>query len=169
MCLLKLNNRGFTLIEMIVSFVLISIMAAVAGFGFIKIAEGYVFAKQNAETMQKVQMAMSRMSKELGALTAISSADPQVGNTISYTRLPGPVTNTITLSGNTITIAINGGNAATLIDQVTAFNLAYSNAAGTATTNAADIRQINIALTVTGANNQQLAFTNQVQILESYW
>lgn len=155
------NEKGFTLIEMIVSLILIGIISAVAGIGLVQISEGYVFAKRNAETIQKVQIAMTRIVKELGAATAVTTP---TATSVSCTRPPGPVTNAIALSGSGIQI-----NGTTLIDNVTAFNLAYFDAAGATTATAANIRRIDITFTVTDADNHATTLTNSVNILESYW
>jgi prepilin-type N-terminal cleavage/methylation domain-containing protein len=144
------DQKAFTLIEVIVSLVLLGILAAIAGMGIVKITEGYVFTKQNAETAQKAQIAMARISKELGAATAVTAA---TANSISYIR-PGPVTNTIALSGTTVQIT-----GTTLIDQVTAFTLTYNYATGVTAPTPADIRQVFIRLTVEGVPNP---FENRV-------
>lgn len=160
------KKNGFTLIEVIVSLVLIGILSAIAGMGLVQITEGYVFAKQNSETIQKVQIALARMVKELGTATSIASA---TAISIHYTR-PGPVDNDITYSGNTIQIA-----GTTLIDKVTAFNLVYfdapdSNAPLSLPVAAPGrIRQVVITLAVSGANNQSSTFVNRINVLETYW
>lgn len=160
------NEKAFTLIEVIVSLVLVGIMAVIAGMGLIKIAEGYVFAKQNAETVQKAQIAMARIVKELSATATINSTTPSPIS-VTYTR-PGAVGNIITFSVPYITIG-NSGAQARLIDNVTNFTLAYFDAAGgSSPASAADIRRIDITLTVGGANNTPILFSNTVFIKESY-
>jgi prepilin-type N-terminal cleavage/methylation domain-containing protein len=166
------NEKAFTLIEVIVSLVLIGILASIAGMGLIKIAEGYVFAKQNAETVQKAQIAIARIVKELGAATAITAAGTA---SITYTRPQGTgsgtIINTITFSNPNITVQVgSGGTATPLVNNVAAFTPSYFNAAGGSLTSPpADIRRVDITLTVKGANNQSLPpFTNTVYIQESY-
>ncbi|MCG6535326.1 MAG: prepilin-type N-terminal cleavage/methylation domain-containing protein [Syntrophales bacterium LBB04] len=160
------QQDGFTLIEIIVSILLIGILSAIAGMGLVQVGKGYVLSKQNSETVQKLQIAMARMVKELGAATTIASA---TATSVTYTR-PGPVTNTIAYAGNTIQIAGN-----TLIDNVTAFSMAYydapdSNAALSLPVAApAKIRQVVITLTVSGANNQASTLVNRINVLETYW
>jgi prepilin-type N-terminal cleavage/methylation domain-containing protein len=170
----KLNKKGFTLIEVIVSLVLIGIMAAIAGMGLVKIAEGYVFAKQNAETAQKAQIAIARIVKELGAVCPPPSTSGCLGITaasgtsVTYTRAessisPTPVTNNIMLSGSTVKIGLLGAET-TLIDGVTGFTLAYFNAAGTdSIATPANIRRIDITLTLSGANNTSMPF-NKISV-----
>ena len=158
------QEKGFTLIEVVVSLVLIGILSAMAGLGLMQITQGYVFSRQNSETVQKVQIAMDRVVKELGAATAINAAPAPTASSLSFTRLPGPITNIITFSGNTVQI-----NGTTLINNVTAFSFAYFDATGIATTTAANIGRVDISLTVTGANNQPSTFTNSIDLMESYW
>jgi prepilin-type N-terminal cleavage/methylation domain-containing protein len=89
-----MNEKAFTLIEVIVCLVLIGIMAAIVGMGFMRIAEGYIFAKKNAETVQKAQVAIARIVKELstaqkasGAASAISTTVLPTTTSVTYTRL----------------------------------------------------------------------------------
>jgi len=164
-----LDEKGFTLIEVIVSLVLIGIMAAIAGMGLVRIVEGYVFAKQNAETTQKAQIAIARIAKELGAATGITTAVPA---SITYTRT-GSGTIIISFANSDITVSANAGTA-TLINNVTAFTQSYFNAAGVqfypvTATELANIRRIDFNLTVSGANNTPLSFNNNsVFIQESF-
>ena len=67
------SESGFTLIEAIVSLILVGIMAAVAGMGVIYIVQGFVFTRANAATLQKGQIAMSRITLELKNISLISS------------------------------------------------------------------------------------------------
>jgi prepilin-type N-terminal cleavage/methylation domain-containing protein len=153
------NNKGFTLIEVIVSLALIGILAAITGIGLVQITNGYVLSKKNSETVQKAQVAMTRMIKELGTVKSISSSS---ATNIIYTRSDS-VSNTIQLSGELVQLS-----GSTLIDNVTAFSLTYYDSAGSATTTAANIRRIDISLTVRGADNQTSEFKNYVKILELY-
>ena len=168
------NEKGFTLIEVIASLVLIGILAAVAGMGLVKITEGYVFAKKNAETVQKAQIAMARIVKELSAVCYTPS--PCLGitaaseNSVTYTRT-GSGSVIITFSNPNITVQVNG-TATPLIDNVTGFTLDYYGAAGGSKlpvpVAVANIRQIYITLTLRGANDQLSTFNNRVNISEFY-
>jgi prepilin-type N-terminal cleavage/methylation domain-containing protein len=172
------NETAFTLIEVIVSLVLIGVLAAVAGMGLVKITEGYVFAKQNSEAAQKAQIATARIVKELSAAEKASAAATAItaagSNSVTYTRRESAgsatfITNTIDVSGGTVRVQVGAAAAATLIDNVTALALVYRNAEGIETSVLADIRRIEISLTIIGANNQSLPpFTNNVYIQESF-
>jgi prepilin-type N-terminal cleavage/methylation domain-containing protein len=163
------NEKAFTLIEVIVSLVLIGILSAIAGIGLIQITEGYVFSKKNVETAQKAQIAMTRIVKELGYATTITVAGT---NSITFTRPVSATTSTtniIDLSGTAVRIKIGAETATTLIDNVTAFTLDYPDYTGALLSKpvaaTANIRQVDITLTVTGANNQSSTFNNRVTTL----
>jgi prepilin-type N-terminal cleavage/methylation domain-containing protein len=177
------NERAFTLIEVIVSLVLAGIMAAVVGLGLVKITQGYVFAKQNSETVQKAQIAMTRIVKELGAIepqSGTATAITTAGTTsISYTRREPIgsstfISNTISISGGYAYLNLNQTGNGTLINNVVtgSSSFAYFDAAGNTlsapVTMPAKIRRIEINLSVTGASNQTSNFTNSVWINESY-
>jgi prepilin-type N-terminal cleavage/methylation domain-containing protein len=107
------KEAGFTLIEMIVSLILVGIMASVAGMGIVAGVQGYLFAKDNAAVSGKAQLAMSRLNRtfmEVLDITTVGASPTRV----TYDRLSGGsrITETLYLdtTGNTIKIA-SGGNA----------------------------------------------------------
>ena len=112
------NNSGFTLIEVIVSLVLVGIIGAIAGMLLVQISKGFVFSKKTAATAQKGQITISRLVKEFSAITSISSG---TATSITFTRDPG-VTHTISWAGanNPLLIA-----ADIVTDNVNSFNLQY--------------------------------------------
>jgi prepilin-type N-terminal cleavage/methylation domain-containing protein len=174
------DEKAFTLIEMIVSLVLIGILAAIAGLGLAKISQGYVFAKKNAETLQKSQVAMARIVKELGQAAPQNSTSTAItaatATSVSYTRPASAgsstfVANTLSISGTLV--QIGGSTSGTLINNVVAgsSSFAYYDTNGVALTSPvtlARIRRIDITLSVTGAGNLTSQFTNSVWINESY-
>ncbi|MCG6534844.1 MAG: prepilin-type N-terminal cleavage/methylation domain-containing protein [Syntrophales bacterium LBB04] len=161
------DNPGFTLIEVIVSMTLIAILGVAAAIGLVEVVKGYVFARQNTETVQKVQIAMTRTIKELAAATSINST---TSTSVGYTRPTSvvdstPVSNSIALSGSTILITGTSPAfpASVLINNVSAFALTPDNATLTR------IRRIDINLSVTGADSVVSSFTNSVSVQESFW
>ena len=177
------DEKAFTLIEVIVSLILAGIIAVVAGLGLVQVSQGYIFAKQNAETMQKIQVAMNRIVKELAAAqpqNSTSTAITAAGTTsVSYTRPASIgsstfVANTISISGTLV--QMSGNTSGTIINNVVAnsSSFAYFDTNGAALTAPvtgtalARIRRIDITLRVTGADNLTSQFTNSVWINESY-
>lgn len=68
--------RGFTFIEMIVSLALMAILIAIFGMGLVAAMQSYDFSRGNVEVIQKGQMAMARIIRELTELTAIRGINP---------------------------------------------------------------------------------------------
>ncbi len=96
------DNRGFTLIEIIVSFVVIAILGVIAGRGMVEMANGYVLSKKNANAAQLGQITATRLKKEFSSITSIVCGGT---NIITYT------TQRSTSEGvDTSSIYLAGGN-----------------------------------------------------------
>jgi prepilin-type N-terminal cleavage/methylation domain-containing protein len=67
------SQKGFTLIEIVITLVLAGIMAAVGGMGIVQAVKGYVITKQNSEITQKAQLAMSRITREIVEMIRVTS------------------------------------------------------------------------------------------------
>jgi len=156
----QLSNRaGFTLIEVIISIVVITIIAAIAGFGFIEITNGYLFAKKNASTAQQAQIAMMRIKKELSNINSVSSGQP---TSIAYTRVLGG-SHTISWAGGNSPVLID--NTDTLIQPVTLFGFVYYNDYLTAAPyTGANTSIIEITLQVQGAGGATITFKDRVNL-----
>lgn len=72
----ELDNQGFTFIEVIVALVLMSTLVAVFGMGLVAAMKSFDFSRANGEVVQKGQLAMARIIRELTELTAIHHVDP---------------------------------------------------------------------------------------------
>ena len=167
------KENGFTLIEVIVSLLLIGIMAVLGGMFLVAIAQGYVFSQQNNRTSLNAQLALAKMVKEISSLgietgTITAAAVTAAGATsITYTytdSVTGTVTHTIARNGTQIQF-----DGIRLVDSVAAFALAYFDNTGTATATLANIRRVDIALTLQGAGGVISNFGDSATILESYF
>lgn len=160
---IKLNKKGFTLIEIVVTLVIVGVTAALAGMWIVNLANGYIFAIQNANTVQKGQLAITRIAKEFNALQSVTSSS---ATSITFNRADSsnPSGIPITISKNGINLELNGH---ILTDSVSAFTLEYCNDNLTSptcfsswsTTPTNPTRIIKITLTLTGANNTPSTFT----------
>lgn len=149
------NQKGFTIIEVIVTLILVGITAVLAGMWIVSVASGYIFAKQNAENVQRGQLAITRLTKEF---TAIRSVDAGATNDtqITYTRADAsgiPVTSTVSKIGSELQL-----NGDILTDGVHTFTLAYCDdnvSAPTCSSTWSPITSkiIVITLKLTGADN----------------
>ena len=70
-CLMK-SQAGVTLIEIVVTLILVGILAAVGGMGIVQAVKGYITVKENAATTQKAQLAMARITREIVDMTDIN-------------------------------------------------------------------------------------------------
>ena len=69
------GDTGFTLIEIIVSLVIAGILASIAGMGIVSAISGYAVVRENVSLSQKIQLATTRINRELLELTDISYTD----------------------------------------------------------------------------------------------
>ena len=111
--------KGFTLIEVIMAIVIISIISVLAGMGLVQISNGYVFARKNAVAAQQAQIALTRLTKEFSAIQSVSSA---TASSITYARAGSSHTITWTAANQPITL-----DGDILIDKVQNFRLTYYN------------------------------------------
>ena len=68
------TESGFTIIEIIVSLLLVGFMAAFAGTGIVTFTGGYLFTKENAHMAQKANLALTRLTREFQELEDVSNA-----------------------------------------------------------------------------------------------
>jgi len=168
---IKSDEKGFTLIEVIVTLVLVGITTALAGMWIVSVANGYVFAKMNANTVQKGQLAMARLTKELSAMDP-QSVTVATGTSITFNRvdldqsvppLPIAVPITISVSGDQLLL-----NSKPLTDSVNTFNLNYCNdnfptpTCSSPPSWSATTRIIEVTLRLNGANNTTSEFKTHV-------
>ena len=125
------NDRGFTLMEVILSLVIVGIIGAVAGMGIVTGTRGYLQTKENSHMAQKAQMSMARIHRELMELTNIAAV---VGGADPYVIFDNPVgRQAIAKVGNTLQLYpltaaatdLSGASGDILVDQVAGFSLNY--------------------------------------------
>ena len=92
------SQAGFTLIEIIVSLILVGILASMGGMAIVQVVQGYMTTRENSAVTQKAQLAMSRITREI-----IDMINSPSGATATATALP--INN---INGNR-TIGLNGG------------------------------------------------------------
>ncbi|MBU0661619.1 prepilin-type N-terminal cleavage/methylation domain-containing protein [Patescibacteria group bacterium] len=123
------KDSGFTLIEVIVTLVIVGLLASVAGMGIVTNAKVYVLARDNTALAQKARFGLQRLTKELREryMTSITTADP---TSIAFNyEDSGPKERSIALVSGTIklTNSLTPPTLSddTLIDGVNSFTLGY--------------------------------------------
>ena len=144
-----LNEKGFTLIEVIATLVILTVMGALVIVSTIRIIEGFTIAKMNAATSQKGHIALSRLTKEFTNITKINSytstsIDFKSSN-INTQQLPF-VNHTVFWDGAKLLLDVNN----ILVNNVSGFDLAL------------DGNVLVFTLTLTGAKGIPSAFTSSV-------
>lgn len=156
MCKKVLNKKGLTLIEIIISLVLIGIVAAVVGMSSVHMVKSFLFSGKNVDTLLKGQIAIARMQKELNNIKQVSASP---ANSITFSSYRDLSIRTISTNGNDLFLDTDK-----LTDQVSSFSLVYyddfSSSAGT--TFLATTKIIEITLKLTGADNVTSEFKARI-------
>lgn len=114
------KQKGFTLIEIIVTLVLIGIIAAVAGIGIVGATRAYLFTKDASSISQKAQAVIARLNKTFVNVSdvSISGGTPSAqAITVVIERDNAYITETYNFSGTSLTLTI-GGSTNTLLDDI---------------------------------------------------
>ena len=155
------NHRGFTLIEVIVSIIVVSIISLLAGMSFYQIAKGYVFYRDNSEMAQQAQIAMTRLKKEISSIKSVSTA---TATSITYKRssdATGTPFRSISWAGGDNPLLID---ANTLISPVTAFSLVYYDSYSSTAAYSSKTMMMEINLQLKGAENTPMDFVDRVNL-----
>lgn len=157
------NHKGFTLLEIVVTLIIVSIMATIFSLGFSQGISGFMFTKQNSETVQKAQMVMTRLGKELIDLDNVTSSSATSVNFDEYRQSGTPESHSVSWQTGTNILRIDGEIVADILDPDTGLDIAFLDADGVRLTGWGDnCRLIEITLNVQGANNIVSVFTTQI-------
>ena len=140
------------------SFVVISIISVAAGMGFYQITRGYVFYRGTSDTAQQVQIAMTRLKKEISNIKSVTSG---TATSIQFTRSSDMTSHTISWAGGNNPLLIDSH---ILIGPVTLFNLDYYDSYNLKSSYSLKTSMIEIHLQLQGAENTTLDFVDRVNL-----
>lgn len=156
-----LNQKGFTLIEIVISLVLVGVVAAVVGMSSYHMVKSFLFSGKNVDTLLKGQIAIARITKELNNVKKVYVADTN-DKQIKFTSYRDTVDHTLSWAGSGTNLLLNG---TILTDKVSVFRLDYYDnytGSGTSSTWLATSRIIEVNLELTGAENTTTKFNARV-------
>jgi prepilin-type N-terminal cleavage/methylation domain-containing protein len=135
------DHNGFTLIEIIVTLILVGIISVFATFWVLDITRGYIQGIANMSTSLKGNVVLSRIYRELSNLHNISNAD---NDSILFSRENSTigialVGNTLRMQKDTLPSSID---TPILVDNVDSFSLSYFKTDGTNWNTGLDINQL---------------------------
>ena len=168
------NCRGFTLIEIIASLVIVGLMATVAGFGIVQMAKAFVFAKDTTTLTQKNELAMTRLRMSLQNLTSIAEAE---SDTISIQRRNPEgelISESFRLNGQTLEVlndSYDPDNFYALADNVAGLSLTYLDGRGDAWStdgDMGDLARILISMTMQGPEGTTVTFADEILPVNVY-
>ncbi len=150
------NNRGFTLVELLLSIVIAGAIFGLAAETLIQQAETYSFITGRKTTVNDLRHAMNTMSYELmrieeGDITEIAD------NSISFTNSNGELTS-YNLNSYEGTMAVYAG-ADVLVPNVENFTIEYQDGEGTVLEAAPDavddVKRIKLTITTEPVGNEE--------------
>jgi prepilin-type N-terminal cleavage/methylation domain-containing protein len=116
------TQKGFTLVELIVTLVLVGIIGTFTTLFMYTGLNGYLRAKDTSEGALKAQIALDRISLELRDIDNIDLTTFNNDTRIDYTSVTLPGNRKILFSGGVISLDVNGNENA-LLDEVSDFTL----------------------------------------------
>jgi prepilin-type N-terminal cleavage/methylation domain len=159
------GERGFTLMEIIASLVILGILAIALSSAIMYGVGNLIYTREADQLSQKAQLAMARLDRELVDVQAISVATP---NQIVYTSFSDGNQYTINMAGGQITLQQGANPSWPLINGVSVNNgniafLTYFNANGgnwsVESNNTINLlSQINVAIALSFQQSGQLKY-----------
>jgi prepilin-type N-terminal cleavage/methylation domain-containing protein len=152
------RQRGFTLMELVISILVLGLLGATAAYGIQNGVMAFQSTQQALDSLGKLRYATERVSRELREIRRdpLDSSRYDIatlgGSTIEFVKQDGTEV-TLDVSGSNLTLEYDSpGGAHVLTDQLSAFSLAYLDADGNATADAAQVAFIDVQITLIDAS-----------------
>lgn len=171
------RNTGFTLVEIIIVMVLISVLA---GISLTLLSDNVISASRvtrNAGTADQARYAMERLTREVRQLKRVNGSyqiTTSTASALTFLRSDSATTSTTvkitSTSGNpgSVSLAYGAGAAQTLINGSVTFSMSYFDADGVATADPTLLSYIDLSLSVTDTSTglnvpqrQRISLRNQ--------
>jgi prepilin-type N-terminal cleavage/methylation domain-containing protein len=139
------DAAGFTLIEIVITIVLVSILAGLAGMVILQGVRAYTVEQTRSDVHYQARLAMERMAREIRMIKSQADISAMAAANLRYTDANGSNT-----GFNWVNPTLNRWNGAgndALATGITAFAFAYVKIDGTAASAASEIWFVDISLT----------------------
>lgn len=153
--MLSHRHRGFTLIELIMVIVIMSIVSVVVGRIMLAGFKNFITAQDISEADWNGLLALEMLTNDIHNIRSASSITTISSSTFSF----------VDMAGTTVTYQYSGSilqrNSLTLASGLSAFGFGYLDRNGASTATAASVRYITISLTAS-QNNLSLPFSTTI-------
>lgn len=146
------GQRGFTLMELVISILVLSILGATAAYGIQNGVLAFQATGEALDSLGKLRYASERLARELREIRRdpLDSSQYEItimaNDEISFVKQDGTEVG-VTVSGTTLTLAYDSPvGAHILTDQLAAFSLAYHDADGNVTASSAAVAFIDFEI-----------------------
>ena len=154
------RQRGFTLVEMVVTMIILAILAAAAGYGLQGGARAFGSSANAIHTLSKLRLAGERMTREIREIRrdpvtpAVYDISTMTAATLVFTKSDGTVVS-LAAAAPLATLAYDSpAGVNTITDEVNSLAFAYYQNDGTTTaTGNADIAFVEFELVLTRDGN----------------
>ncbi len=146
------RQRGFTLIELVISIMVLGILGATAAYGIQNGVIAFQTTQETLDSLGKLRYATERLTRELREVRRdpLDSSRYDIAtfgtNGIEFIKQDGTEV-TVAVSGSTLTLEYdNPAGAYILTDQLTSFTLGYFDVDGNTTADAATVAFIELEI-----------------------
>lgn len=157
-----MNNKGFSLVELIMVMFLVLMLAGTFGVMMGKSAESYSSVTNRLISLDDVQLAMLRLQRDVTSMTAL--LNNSTTSSLSLTHPAFPAGETFCLQNGALVIGGNtcAAGSPVLLRNVQSLNFAYYDASGNVTADLAAARRIRITVQITSANAGVVSLSSDV-------
>ena len=138
-CALGTKSAGFTLIEIVITIVLLSIISGIAAMIILQGVRAYTLESTHSDVHYQAKLAMERMARELRTATTVTATAPS--SSLVFTDVTGTSV-TYSLNGNNVT-----RNADLLSTGVTALLFSHYDNANVLTAATASVWTVEVSMT----------------------
>lgn len=139
------SHKGFTLIELVVTIMLLGILGSVVGVALTEGVLAFRASNEVTDTLSKLRLASERMAREIRTVrrnpadTSSYHFTARNADSMTFQRIAsdGVSVETVTIDGSSgSTVTLGYGTDYTLTDQVSSFSFSYYQSDGTTTASA---------------------------------